>query len=143
MKARFVHRCTHVLDREKAVRFYELALGFHVVRQIGPADGFWTSTFMVNDGSPFELELTWNRGRTEPYDNGGKDTHIAFEVDDFAAYHDLHKRCTLSTTRTLPWASTSSQTLRGSSSRSCLRREGWRERELHPAECGVQRRKDA
>lgn len=92
MKARFVHRCAHVLDREKTVRFYELGLGFHVVRQIGPADGSWTNTFMVNDSSPFELELTWNRGRTEPYDNGGKDTHIAFEVDDFAAYHDLHKK---------------------------------------------------
>lgn len=92
MKARFVHRCTHVLDREKTVRFYELALGFHVVRQIGPADGSWTNTFMVNDSSSFELELTWNRDRTEPYDNGGKDTHIAFEVDDFAAYHDLHKK---------------------------------------------------
>lgn len=62
------------------------------MRQIGPADGSWTNTFLVNDSSPFELELTWNRGRTEPYDNGGKDTHIAFAVDDFAAYHDLHKK---------------------------------------------------
>ena len=40
---------------------------------------------------PFQLELTWNRGRTEPYANGGDDTHIAFEVDDYGAFHRLHK----------------------------------------------------
>ena len=34
---------------------------------------------------------TWNRGWVEPYDNGGKDTHIAFRVDDFDAFHALHE----------------------------------------------------
>ena len=43
---------------------------------------------MGNDGVPFEIELTWNRGRVEPYENGGKDTHIAFVVDDFDAAHE-------------------------------------------------------
>ena len=38
MKAKFVHRCTHVLDKEKTIAFYEKALGFHVVRESGPAD---------------------------------------------------------------------------------------------------------
>ena len=91
MGARFVHRCTHVLDKEATIAFYEKALGFRVVRESGPDDGSWTNTFMENDDSPFQLELTWNRGRTEPYDNGGKDTHIAFRVSDFDAYHRLHE----------------------------------------------------
>ena len=91
MKAKFVHRCTHVLDKEKTIAFYEKALGFHVVREMGPEDGSWTNTFMENDASPFQLELTWNRGRTEPYANGGDDTHIAFVVDDYDAYHRLHE----------------------------------------------------
>ena len=91
MKAKFVHRCTHVLDKEKTIAFYEKALGFHVVREMGPEDGSWTNTFMENDASPFQLELTWNRGRTEPYANGGDDTHIAFEVDDYDAFHRLHE----------------------------------------------------
>ena len=47
---------------------------------------------MGNDGVPFEIELTWNRGRVEPYENGGKDTHIAFVVDDFDAAHELHEK---------------------------------------------------
>jgi lactoylglutathione lyase len=92
MQARFIHRCTHVIDKQATIAFYEQALGFHVVREFGPDDGSWTNTFMASDASPFELELTWNRGRTEPYENGGKDTHIAFAVDDFDSYHALHEQ---------------------------------------------------
>lgn len=92
MKARFIHRCTHVLHKEATIDFYQKALGFHVVREVGPSDGSWTNTFMQNDWAPFQLELTWNRGRTEPYENGGKDTHIAFAVDDYDGYHALHQR---------------------------------------------------
>ena len=61
------------------------------LREMGPEDGSWTNTFMGNDGAPFEIELTWNRGRVEPCENGGKDTHIAF-VDDFDAAHGLHEK---------------------------------------------------
>ena len=49
MKARFVHRCTHVLDKEASIKFYEEALGFKVVREMGPEDGSWTNTFMANE----------------------------------------------------------------------------------------------
>ena len=92
MKATFIHRCTHVLDKKATIAFYEEALGFHVVREFGPEDGSWTNTYMANDQTPFELEFTWNNGRTEAYENGGKDEHIAFRVDDFEAYHVLHER---------------------------------------------------
>lgn len=92
MKAKIVHWCVHVLDKEASIAFYEQALGFHVAREIGPSDGSWTNTYLVNDQAPFELELTWNRGRTEPYENGGRDTHIAFEVDDIKAAHALHDK---------------------------------------------------
>ncbi|WP_028264138.1 VOC family protein [Atopobium fossor] len=91
MKARFVHRCTHVIDREATVAFYEKALGLVVNRVQGPEDGSWSNTFMVDPQSGFEIELTWNRGQVEPYDNGGMDTHIAFRVDDFEAAHKLHE----------------------------------------------------
>ena len=92
MKAKFVHRCTHVLDKEATIKFYEEALGMKVLREMGPEDGSWANTFMGNDGVPFEIELTWNRGRVDPYENGGKDTHIAFVVDDFDAAHELHEK---------------------------------------------------
>ena len=66
MKAKFVHRCTHVLDKEATIKFYEKALGMKVLREMGPEDGSRTNTFMGNDGVPFEIELTWNCGRVEP-----------------------------------------------------------------------------
>ena len=40
---------------------------------------------MGDAASGCRLELTWNRGRTEPYDNGGRDAPLAFTVDDYEA----------------------------------------------------------
>lgn len=92
MKAKMIHRCIHVLDLEKSLAFYRDALGFDVLRRMGPDDGSWENVYVGNALAPFEVELTWNRGRTEPYDNGGRDTHLAVEVDDYAAAHALHER---------------------------------------------------
>lgn len=91
MNARAVHRCTHVLDLEKSLAFYERALGMTVVGRMGPDDGSWENVFIANDMTGFQLELTWNRGRTEPYVNGGRDTHLAFAVDDIDAARALHE----------------------------------------------------
>ena len=91
MQGTFIHWCIHVLDLEKSLEFYEKALGYTVHHTMGPDDGSWSNTYLVNDQTPFQIELTWNRGRTEPYENGGKDTHIAFTVPDFEAAHKLHE----------------------------------------------------
>jgi lactoylglutathione lyase len=92
MKAKAIHRCTHVLDLQASLEFYSEAVGFEEVMRVGPDDGSWVNAFLANDTSAFELELTWNKGRTEPYNNGGDDTHLAFEVDDFEAAHALHQQ---------------------------------------------------
>lgn len=92
MKAKMVHRCIHVLDLEASLAFYKEALGFDVLRRMGPEDGSWENVFIGNDLAPFEVELTWNRGRTEPYDNGGRDTHLAVTVPDIEQAHELHER---------------------------------------------------
>ena len=91
MQGTFIHWCIHVLDLEKSLEFYEKALGYTVHHTMGPDDGSWSNTYLVNDQTPFQIELTWNRGRVEPYENGGKDTHIAFTVPDFEAAHKLHE----------------------------------------------------
>lgn len=92
MKGTFVHWCIHVLDLQKSIDFYKKALEMEVVHTFGPRDGSWSNTFLGNDRTPFQLELTWNRGRVEPYANGGRDTHIAFTVPDIAAAHELHEQ---------------------------------------------------
>ena len=58
MKARFIHHCIHVMDKEKTIAFYEKALGLYVKREKGPEDGSWVNVFMGNDETPFELEFT-------------------------------------------------------------------------------------
>ena len=91
MKATPVHRCIHVLDIDKSIAFYQEALGFKVSRVMEPEDGSWSNTFMVTEDGGFEIELTWNRGRVEPYVNGGRDTHLAFHVDDYDGFFKLHQ----------------------------------------------------
>lgn len=91
MQARAIHRCIHILDRNKSIAFYEQALGMRVVRRMGPEDESWENIFMANDAAGFQLELTWNNGRIEPYMNGGRDTHLAFAVDDMDAARALHE----------------------------------------------------
>lgn len=90
IQGKCVHRCTHVLDLEKTLDFYERALGLTETRRMGPDDGSWYNVYISNDTTPFEIELTWNRGRTEPYNNGGRDTHLAFRVPDMQAARKLH-----------------------------------------------------
>ncbi|MDR1422132.1 MAG: VOC family protein [Coriobacteriales bacterium] len=91
MKAKMIHESIHVLDLEKSLAFYEKALGLVPVREVGPEDGSWKLVFLGNDTTSFELELTWNEGHSEPYDNGGEDTHLAFEVEDIDKAHALHE----------------------------------------------------
>ncbi len=92
MESKAIHRCLHVLDLEKSLAFYEQALGMTEIRRMGPADGSWANVFIGSDACGFQLELTWNRGRTEPYDNGGRDSHLAFTVPDLDAAHALHEQ---------------------------------------------------
>lgn len=91
MKAKLVHENLHVLDLEASIAFYQKAFGLELLDQIAPEDNSWKIVYLGNDLSDFRLELTWNEGRTEPYNNGDKDTHLALAVEDLDAAHDLHE----------------------------------------------------
>lgn len=85
IKSRAIHRCLHVLDLDTSLAFYKQALGMTEIRRMRPDDGSWLNVFIGNESCGFQLELTWNRGRTEPYNNGGRDSHLAFTVPDLDA----------------------------------------------------------
>ena len=91
MGFKLTHAEIHVLDLEKSLAFYEEALDLAPVREKGPEDGSWKLVFLGNEDSECQLELTWNRGRTEPYDNGGGDIHLGFVVDDIEAARAKHR----------------------------------------------------
>lgn len=92
MAFKMIHTEIHVLDLDRSLAFYEEALGLTVQREVAPEDGSWKIVFLGNGEAGHQLELTWNDGRTEPYDMGARDIHLAFETPDIAAAHELHER---------------------------------------------------
>ncbi len=90
MKFRMYHENYNVLDLKRSMEFYEKALGLKEVSRKEAADGSFIIVYMGNDTTDFLLELTWLRDRTEPYNLGDEEFHLAFETDDFESAHKLH-----------------------------------------------------
>ncbi|MFD0980730.1 MULTISPECIES: VOC family protein [Tropicimonas] len=80
-----IHSMIRVLDEARSVAFYEQAFGLTVADRYDFDD--FTLVYLRNDAADFELELTVNKGRTEPYALGDGYGHIAFCVDDLEAEH--------------------------------------------------------
>lgn len=74
-----------VLDEARSLAFYEQAFGLTVAERLD-FDSF-TLVYLSNPETPFELELTVNKGRTQPYDLGDGYGHLAVSVADVAAEH--------------------------------------------------------
>ena len=91
MKFKMYHENYNVLDLKRSMEFYEKALGLTEVRRIEPEDGSFIIVYLGNDTTDFMLELTWLRDRTEPYNLGEMEFHLAFETDDYEAALALHK----------------------------------------------------
>ena len=95
-----------VLDEARSLEFYRTAFGLEPADRLA-FDGF-TLIYLRNATSPFELELTVNAGRTEPYALGDGYGHLAVSVDDLAAEHARLSQAGLAPTpmRTLEHAGT-------------------------------------
>ncbi|KAA0123670.1 lactoylglutathione lyase [Methylobacterium sp. P1-11] len=85
-----VHAMIRVLEEERARDYYVRAFGLEVSGRYDFPD--FTLIYMRDPASPFELELTVNKGRDKPYDLGDGYGHIAFVVDDVEAEHTRHRR---------------------------------------------------
>ena len=87
--AKAIHSMIRVLDETRSVQFYQSAFG------LGIADRFdfdsFTLIYLRSAEADFELELTVNKGTTDPYDMGNGYGHIAFAVDDLDAEHARFK----------------------------------------------------
>jgi lactoylglutathione lyase len=81
--AKLVHSMIRVLEEARSVDFYDKAFGLKVADRV-PFDGF-TLIYLSNPETGFELELTVNAGRTEPYDLGNGYGHLAVTVEDIEA----------------------------------------------------------
>jgi lactoylglutathione lyase len=81
--AKPIHSMIRVLDEARSVEFYRRAMGLEVVDRL-PFESF-TLIYMRDPASTFEVELTINHGRTEPYQLGDGYGHLAVVVDDLEA----------------------------------------------------------
>lgn len=83
--AKAVHSMIRVRDEARSVAFYETCFGLKIAERREWPD--FSLTYMSNAENNFELELTVNKGRTEPYNLGDGYGHIAFVVGDLEAEH--------------------------------------------------------
>src|SRR5690554_2941776 len=77
-----LHTCIRVKDLEKSVEFYKDAFGYVETRRADFPESKFTLVFLALPGESYELELTYNYDREEPYDLGNGYGHIALGVED-------------------------------------------------------------
>ncbi len=83
--AKAIHSMIRVLDEARSVRFYKTAFDLDVADRLDFES--FTLVYLSNANSGFELELTINKGQSEPYDLGNGYGHFAVLVEDLAAEH--------------------------------------------------------
>src|SRR5262245_35816936 len=88
--AKAIHMMIRVLDEKRAVDFYRRAFGLDIADRF--AFESFTLVYLRNPEADFEVELTINHDRREPYDLGTGYGHLAFAVDDIAAEHARFER---------------------------------------------------
>jgi lactoylglutathione lyase len=84
--AKAVHSMIRVLDEERSTAFYKTALG------LAPADRIdfdsFTLVYLRSPETDFELELTVNKDRKQPYNLGDGYGHIAVVVDSLESQRE-------------------------------------------------------
>lgn len=88
---KFYHFNFNVLDLDRSIAFYREALGLEVVREQEGPGGAFRLVFLGERYTDFQLELTWLRDRTKPYDLGECEFHLAFHTDEYEALHRRHQ----------------------------------------------------
>ena len=83
--AKLIHTMIRVLDLDASIRFYDQVLGLKPAHTLDFPD--FALVYLRNEENDFELELTLNKGRTEPYSHGTGYGHLAVVVPDVQARH--------------------------------------------------------
>lgn len=83
--AKVIHSMIRVLDEARSVEFYNAAFGLKVADRLDFPT--FTLIYLNNRENDFEVELTVNKDRTEPYNLGDGYGHLAVSVDDVDGTH--------------------------------------------------------
>ncbi|MFL0974166.1 VOC family protein [Vibrio parahaemolyticus] len=82
---KMIHTMIRVRDLDRSLQFYRDALELEIKDQY-VFDGF-SLTYLANEETGFELELTHNHDQSEPYTHGSGYGHLAVSVDDIEQAH--------------------------------------------------------
>lgn len=91
MKYTFAHNNLNVLNLEASLKFYKEALNLTESRRIVPDDESFIIVFLTDGVHKNVLELTWLKNKSQPYNLGDNEHHIAFRIDDFEKSFKKHK----------------------------------------------------
>jgi len=83
--AKMIHSMIRVLDEARSVDFYSKVFGLKVADRVDFET--FTLIYMSNEETGFELELTVNKGRIEPYNLGDAYGHLAVSVQEVQVEH--------------------------------------------------------
>ncbi len=87
----YVHACYRVMDLKESIEFYQKALNLEISRERDFPEYEFTLVYLKSQEGDFEIELTYNYDRKEPYTVGNGYSHIAVKVDDLKKSHQRHK----------------------------------------------------
>jgi lactoylglutathione lyase len=82
---KIIHSMVRVFDLDRSLAFYAEVLGLSESHRLDFPD--FALVYLRNDANDFEIELTLNKGREEPYTHGTGYGHIGVVVDDAVASH--------------------------------------------------------
>lgn len=82
---KMIHSMIRVLDLDKSMKFYADVLDLREAHRLDFPD--FALVYLRNPENDYELELTLNKGRVEPYTHGTGYGHTAAVIDDAAATH--------------------------------------------------------
>ncbi|MFH4499236.1 VOC family protein [Vibrio diabolicus] len=82
---KMIHTMIRVSDLDRSLQFYRDVLDLEIKDQY-IFDGF-SLTYLANEETGFELELTHNHDQTEPYTHGSGYGHLAVSVEDIEQTH--------------------------------------------------------
>jgi lactoylglutathione lyase len=81
--SKIIHSMIRVRDLGHSLKFYAQCFGLHPAHRLDfPA---FSLVYLRNAENDAEIELTWNRDRTEPYSHGDGYGHVGVCVPDVAA----------------------------------------------------------
>jgi lactoylglutathione lyase len=81
--AKIIHCMIRVLDLERSLGFYADVLGLREAHRLDFPE--FALVYLRNAENDCEIELTLNKGQTEPYTHGSGYGHVGVVVDDALA----------------------------------------------------------